>query len=507
MKIQLDLAEKELSTLISNMKLLDEENKCLRKDNYVLESKLKEQDKLLKAIPEPSSPSVFYEEKMKEMTKKSNELKAKLLDKDSELEHLYAHVQALEDRKYGKRDLRKSRSLDSEMEVRFNVVVDLKRQLEISNAEIETLKKKLTKNDKVEKEGFENNISCDDMTSKDRNSNSPDLLSGLALTHVEPEEETKLKTKINMLEVSKKLLEKNIENLLHSIISYSESHIPEIYRKHISKIANISISPTLIESHGARPADDSAFVNAELPREPGNSCKPGVLKTSEFPGSRIHTASDVADDKSNQTNGLSRDPDTVLFIIEQAFCKLAKLLCEMDREKREEVVPDGNKVLPEVGLVSDSNSNRDSQVWDTSSESSDNTEDYHSAKSELSTPTNDGITPTNQNMDLDGNFDLTSPRNSQFIEQSLAFIENSNENRSTMKTDSENNPCESEDGVSVEELRKCETVTSESVISDVKKEPASETCSLSLLQTKITFLEEEVGKWLFFVSQTTRRVT
>ena len=565
LKIQLDLAEKELSTLVNNMKDLDEENELMRKEIYMLETKVKDQEKLLKVIPEPSSPSVYYEEKMREMTKESDDLKSKLLDKENELELLYAQVQALRSAgscKSYRKDLRKSKSLESELEMDFNVMVDLKRQLEISKQEILTLKEKLKKLEEVnmkeeneptkkvvddtsgasrvryeisidnsdvsfrksEVDFEEADVSTDDsgmnidkfQAEYDELANDKtnatkikcrvcdignEVSKGLTEGSLGSDEMADLRTQLDLMQVSKRLLEKNIEHLLRSIISYSRSTIPEIYKKHILNITNSSNpahSPLLIESSGTHCADEKVNVNATSPREPGNSCQPGVLKSSsEFPGICIPTPSNAADDTTDQTNGLSRDPDTVLFIIEQAFCELAKLLCEMDTENRKEVVPEcggvsgsSSEVSPEMDVRSDMSSSMDSQAWETVSESSDNTEDYHSVKSELSTPTNEDVsTPTNRNL----NQDLTSPRHSQFIEESLAFLGNSKDQ--LIEMDLENNPCETQESSSPLEKSESENVTSASEHSDVTKADVTETSSVHMLQMKIEFLDEEIGKF------------
>jgi len=143
-----------------------------------------------------------------------------------------------------------------------------------------------------------------------------------------------------------------------------------------------------------------------------------------------------------------------------------------------------------MDVRSDMSSSMDSQAWETVSESSDNTEDYHSVKSELSTPTNEDVsTPTNRNL----NQDLTSPRHSQFIEESLAFLGNSKDQ--LIEMDLENNPCETQESSSPLEISESETVTSASEHSDVTKADVTKTSSVHMLQMKIEFLDEEIGKF------------
>lgn len=501
LKIQLDLAEKELSTLKTNMAALDEENETLHREMFLLENKVKEQDRLLKVMPEPCSPKAYYEDKIKEMVTEADKLRSKILDKDNELERVYAQLRVYKScGEPEKRDLRKSRSLDSELESDFDVIVDLRRQLELSKQEVATLKETVTK---LQEGTCKRDCRGDDDVDGVR-VHSPDMLRGIAVAYVETEDEVKMRTKINLMEVSHRLLEENIEKLLTTILSFSRENIPQIYRKYIENISN---SPEVIGSCRACNPGEVKNLSAELPNEPGNSCQTDVLKSSRSPGICSHMLNDSADDKCQQTNCLSRDPDRTLSIIEQAFCVIVKRLCEMDSENRKEVVLDSSAVTPEVASPSDMSSSQSSLQWETVSESSDIFDDYHSAKSDLSTPTNGSFdTPTNQKIESDGSLEFMTPTESDFISESLAYFDNQHTATEMLHTEPNNNLCEigltrTTEGIRTCENNKpaceivhtpCETSNSASVLCHTVK--ADDNDSVRMLHSKIAYLEEEVGK-------------
>lgn len=475
LKVQLDLADKELFTLKSNMAALDEENERLHKVIFELENKIKEQERLLKVAPEPSSPRSYYEDKIKDLIKATDELKCKLLDKENELVQVYGQLQCA-----GNHDslkLRKTRSLDSGTETEYNVVVDLKRQLELSKQEIVSLRERISEMGAI-------TVTCQNCDKRDKEcKKNPEHFTGLAVAYIETEEEENLKTKINLLEVSKRLLEENIAKLANTLMSFSKLHIPEIHKQLISNIFGNTNPSKAIESCSVCATDDEKNFTA---RELGRAYLPGV----QNPGRCIPTPSDTPRHTAAQTNVLSRDPDTLLFIIEQAFCELVKRFGEMNSEKGKEVVPGNDKVSPEVVVPSDMNVSSDSQAWETLSESSDNTEDFYSAKSDISTPTNGELqTSRDRMLNSDDSMDLPTPTGREIITESL---DNSQNNAVSVElVDSENNQCQSDDLAAREDIRDSEKVTS-SVNHDIIR--AEDSDSIQMLKAKIAYLDEEVGK-------------
>ncbi|XP_045180255.2 golgin subfamily B member 1-like [Mercenaria mercenaria] len=348
-KIQLELSEKELSVLKRNMASLDEENELLHREMFLLEKRLKEQDRQLRIIPEPSSPRVYYEDKIKEFEKEANDFRSKLLDKEKEIENLYAQIQTMQVRSTCGKNLTKSKSLDLDTESDYSVVVDLKRQLEISHQENEALRQRIL-NLKDDKSALVDEIRA----LEERRLSGRQGLSTLAVAYIENEDETKAKTKLQLMEVSQQLLTERIQSLAKQMLSITEAHLPKMHLEQILKIAKISSADELIESSSDTAKDNAPFARVEKPSETnsssGNVCELNTFTCTEKlgnSGSNSYSPSDekVCDDERQQTIFESRDPDRLLSVIEEIYSVLIERLCNVQMDSNREVVPRPEKEL------------------------------------------------------------------------------------------------------------------------------------------------------------------
>ena len=135
--VQLELNEQEL--LISKKKIQDiaNENEKFLEEMDLLKKSLREKDSLLQVMPEPSSPNAYYEDKLKEVKLEMDELRWKVIEKDREIDSLYAQVNVYQSSQSSK--LRKSRSLDNE----YSQVVDLRKQIDYLYKENSVLQDKI----------------------------------------------------------------------------------------------------------------------------------------------------------------------------------------------------------------------------------------------------------------------------------------------------------------------------------------------------------------------------
>lgn len=340
LKIQLELSEKELSVLKKNMSSMDEENELLHRELFQLEKRLKDQERQLRIIPEPSSPRSYYEDKIKEYEKEANDFRSKLLDKENEIERLYAQIQSQSGR--GK-SLRKSRSLDLESD--YNLIVDLRRQVEMCNQENETLKSRIEylKEDKC--------CLMDELTAirSKINDSEKSGLSGLAVAFIETEDEEKLKNKLQQLETSRTLIIDKIENTVKNIQSLNESHLPKHFLEQKMEIAKTSNSDVIIASCGEAVLNNTPSSGVEkissMEQISGNSCESIVFTASEkqlTPGKYHCTLSDAEVSDSVQTINVSRDIDKLLSIVENNYSVLVKRLSDSCAD----MISDDGKVVP-----------------------------------------------------------------------------------------------------------------------------------------------------------------
>ncbi|XP_067141899.1 putative leucine-rich repeat-containing protein DDB_G0290503 isoform X2 [Centruroides vittatus] len=140
LKLHLDLSEQEMSVLRRKVDELEQENDNLQSEIKYLQNKLVNQPmaniKLPDAPTEKSSPSSYFEHKMKLLEYEARELRKKLIDKDKENERLQTEVQVY--RRKASKVIVRSRSLDSDSQV------DLKRQLQLIEQEAAMLRQKTT---------------------------------------------------------------------------------------------------------------------------------------------------------------------------------------------------------------------------------------------------------------------------------------------------------------------------------------------------------------------------
>lgn len=337
--IQLELSEKELSVLKRNILALDEENEMLHREMFLIEKKLKDQDRLLKVMPEPSSPKSYYEDKIKQYEKEANEFRSKLLDKENELEHMYAQIQSMQVQTMRGKHLK---SLDLESD--YNIVVDLKRQVEIGHQENEALKKGIL-NLKDDKSCLVDEI----RTLEERRIQDRPVLSTLAVAYVETEESAHMRTELQLKEVSQQLLIERIQSLLKHVLSLSVSQLPNA---HILEIAKKSSADKLIEWSTDTREYNTSTATVMKPSETnsvsGTVCELNTIIRSEYPGapgSSNYSPSDedVCNDDLH-TIVESRDPDRLLSVIEEIYSALIERLCEVEMDSDSgEVVPPQNQ--------------------------------------------------------------------------------------------------------------------------------------------------------------------
>ncbi|XP_046343602.1 trichohyalin-like isoform X2 [Haliotis rufescens] len=127
LKIQCELLEQEISVSRKKISDVEQDNENIREEVKFLQERLEEKTQLLNIKPEPSSPNAYYEDKIKQMTIETDDLKWKIIEKEREIERLCAQMNFIQHshrQQQGK--LKKSKSLDSD----YQEVVDLRRQLE-----------------------------------------------------------------------------------------------------------------------------------------------------------------------------------------------------------------------------------------------------------------------------------------------------------------------------------------------------------------------------------------
>ena len=341
LKIQLELSEKELSVLKKNMASVDEENEMLHRELFLFEKKLKECERQLRVIPEPSSPRAYYEDKIKGYEKEANEFRSKLLDKEKEIERLYAELQNAQVKSLSRKSLTKSQSLDLDLESEYNMVVELKRQLEISHQENEALRKRIL-NLKDDKSALVEEI----RTLEERSISNRQGQSTLAVAYIENADELELKTKLKLNEASQKLLTERIQSLVKHVLSITEAHLPNVHLEQILKIAKLSSSDELIESSSDTRSDNAISAGVEKSSE----TKLKTFTCTENPRSSgninyLPSDEEVCDEERQQTIFESRDPDRLLSAIEEIYSVLIERLCNVQMDSNREVVPRPEKEL------------------------------------------------------------------------------------------------------------------------------------------------------------------
>ena len=136
LNLMLEMSERENAIARRKVAELDHMNDSLQEEVKYLEKRLEEKEQELTKVPEPTTPNAYYEDKMRELTEQTDDLKWKLIEKEREIERLSALVQSI-NTKQG-RSLKKSRSLDSDSQA-----VDLNRQLTNTQQEASVLRDKM----------------------------------------------------------------------------------------------------------------------------------------------------------------------------------------------------------------------------------------------------------------------------------------------------------------------------------------------------------------------------
>ncbi|GAB1599791.1 uncharacterized protein LOC106879862 [Argonauta hians] len=137
LNLMLEMSERENAIARKKVAELDHMNDSLQEEVKYLEKRIDEKEQEMSKYPEPTTPNAYYEDKIRELTEQTDELKWKLIEKDREIERLSALVQNINTKQ---NRLKKSRSLDGD-----NQVVDLNRQLTHVQQEASILRDKLVK--------------------------------------------------------------------------------------------------------------------------------------------------------------------------------------------------------------------------------------------------------------------------------------------------------------------------------------------------------------------------
>ncbi|XP_022670862.1 myosin-9-like isoform X2 [Varroa destructor] len=143
MKIQMEIQEKEILVYKRRAEDLDHKNEALQKEVRALEIKLinTSTTKLdLSKLP-PGSDKSPIGQKVKLLEMEAKELRAKVIEKEREVERLNAELQ-VQKRKVSKQLMVRSRSLDGDLQVAPQV--DLKRKLQVVEEEAAILKRKIS---------------------------------------------------------------------------------------------------------------------------------------------------------------------------------------------------------------------------------------------------------------------------------------------------------------------------------------------------------------------------
>ncbi|KAL4217865.1 Protein soga3 [Mactra antiquata] len=336
MKIQLDLTEKELLVLKRNMTVMDEENESLHREMFLLEKKLKDQERQLSVVPEPTSPKSYYEDKIKDYEKEANEFRSKLLDKENEIERLYAQIHSIQSLSGHGKSLRRTRSLDYETD--YNLVVELRRQVELCQQENEKLKERI--------DNLKDDKSClmGELNSVRGKTTDNDDSSFSILAVVETEDSDKVIT-FEQVEMSKTLLINKIKDFVDRINSITTTHLP----RQLLESTELCIIDDILETSGdlLHVAPSGEVVEASDSEQiTGISCETNafiILEKQQIQQGIYHRSlNDAEVRESLQTISESRDLDKLLSDVERNYSVLVKRLSDcctkMDSE-REKVVP------------------------------------------------------------------------------------------------------------------------------------------------------------------------
>ncbi|XP_043195755.1 golgin subfamily A member 4-like isoform X3 [Amphibalanus amphitrite] len=145
LKIQLELNERETSSLRKKVDNVESENERLQRQVKELQERMSHGSKA--TIPEISisDPNAYYEQKINVLEEEMNELRKKLIDKERENDSLKTEAEMGRSKKGGKVIYARSRSLDiNELQTS-----DLRRQLQLAEQEAQQLR---SKNSELERE-------------------------------------------------------------------------------------------------------------------------------------------------------------------------------------------------------------------------------------------------------------------------------------------------------------------------------------------------------------------
>lgn len=168
---------------------------------------------------------------------------------------------------------------------------------------------------------------------------------------------------------------------------------------------------------------------------------------------------EVCDDEQQQTTFESRDPDRLLFVVEEICAVLIKRLCDAQMDSEREVVPSQKQDL-----------------------------NGHSELSEMETSAPDYSESVQIENKVNGNVEITEVTSDKEIEICDSATSASNGNMKEVEI-IETDLDSPDDSGDIDDAKKNATITEDSVVSE------ADAVTDKQLHDRIAYLEEEVGKW------------
>ncbi|KAK3610093.1 hypothetical protein CHS0354_032188 [Potamilus streckersoni] len=283
LELQFELAEQELAVIKRRLSAMENENESLFTTISDLKQELKLKEEALQIKPKPSSPNDYYEDVLRDKDRELDVLRWKVIEKERDIERLHIQMSSIQTRKG---DLRKSKSLDYE----YNHMVDLKRQLELTQQESMVLRDRV-----MLLEGENENLSMEVHKLSLKHSEEKHVLQGLAVAYVESEDDVQLHDKINSLERERECYIAKLADLAKKFTSLTKEHDR-------SKI---------------RPASTSVIGYLDLISTYNAGCEPEGIVSESICTQKVETSHDSVE--IVDTGVKSRDPEQLLNVIDERF--------------------------------------------------------------------------------------------------------------------------------------------------------------------------------------------
>ncbi|KAL3891873.1 hypothetical protein ACJMK2_004117 [Sinanodonta woodiana] len=283
LELQFELAEQELSVLKRRLSEMGSENESLVTTISGLKQELKLKEEALQIKPKPSSPNDYYEDILKDKERELDVLRWKVIEKERDIERLHIQMSSIQTRKG---HLRKSKSLDYE----YNHMVDLKRQLELTQQESMVLRDRV-----MLLEGENETLLMEIHKLNLEHSENKHILQGLAVAYVETEDDVQLHDKINSFERERECYIERLADLAEKFTSLTREHDR-------SKI---------------RPASTSVIEYLDLISTHNVECEPEGVVCESISAQTVEKSHDSVEIVDTEVK--SRDPEQLLNVIDERF--------------------------------------------------------------------------------------------------------------------------------------------------------------------------------------------